>query len=272
MANIADYIEKDESLESEIQEAADKQDQRDDEGFQIPDRFRKKTKADIAASYVELEKAYSQQGNDLGSLRTTVDKMLELQSQTSSTSPEQDSTADLVTVDDLYEDADGNIRRVAREEASNEVEALKTEVEVLKRDKALSALNTKFPDWQSLAQSPEFMNWVRENDYRSRLAVQADQNFDFDAAEVLLGMYYDTNAPTEQEVVETPEVDNSQQLRDAMLESTSPPPTELVDTFSRFDLMEKRIASKRGDRKAERWLAANAESIANAYAEGRIVD
>lgn len=271
MANIADYIEKDKDLESEIQDAAEAQDQRDEDGFKIPDRFRKKTKADIAASYVELEKAYSQQGNDMGTLRQTVDQMLELQSQTQSTSPEQDSTADPVTVDDIYEDADGNIRRVARDEVSNEIDELKTEVQGLKRDKALASLNTKFPDWQTLAQSPEFMNWVRDSDYRARLAVQADQNFDFDAAEVLLGMYYDSNAPKQEQEIE-PEVDNSQQLRDAMLESTSPPPTELVDTFSRYELMEKRIASKRGDLKAERWLAANAESIANAYAEGRIVD
>jgi hypothetical protein len=36
--------------------------------------------------------------------------------------------------------------------------------------------------------------------------------------------------------------------------------------------MEKRLAAKRGDRNADHWLRSNAESIAIAYEEGRIVD
>lgn len=271
MANYADYVEKD-GLQEEIEDAAANQQQREDEGVQIPDRFRGKTKADIAASFVELEKAYSRQGNDLGALRRTVDQMLELQSQAQDASPEQGSTADPVTVDDLYEDADANIRRAAREEVSSEIKELKDELEDLRRDKALSGLNAKFPTWQQDAQSPEFLNWVQENDYRARLAVQADSNFDFDAAEILLGMYYDTNSQATEVVEETVDASTEQQFRDATLESTSPPPTELVDTYSRFELMEKRLAAKRGDLKAERWLAANSESIHKAYEEGRIVD
>ena len=57
-----------------------------------------------------------------------------------------------------------------------------------------------------------------------------------------------------------------------MLESGSPAITDLVDTYSRSELLEVRINANQGSQPAIRYLAAHANSIAQAYAEGRIVD
>jgi hypothetical protein len=57
-----------------------------------------------------------------------------------------------------------------------------------------------------------------------------------------------------------------------MLETGSPDAADIEETYSRHDLMEARLAAKRGDLKAERWLKSHSASIADAYEEGRIVD
>ncbi len=58
----------------------------------------------------------------------------------------------------------------------------------------------------------------------------------------------------------------------AQLEGGTASPHETVQTFSRSELMQKRIDAKRGNPEAESWLRQNREAVAIAYEEGRIVD
>lgn len=263
MAKYEDYVKTGE-LENEIADASANQRERDEKGRFIPDRFKGKDMTDVIKSYEELEKLNSRQAQDLGAMRKQVDELLEITQNASSPTQEPSKP---VSVDDLYEDADGVLRRVVREESSGEIAKLQKELEAMRLERKLGRLEDKFPNWREKAQTPEFLEWVKESPYRVRMVQDADAG-DFDAAEEVLGMYYELES-------EAPAVDEEKQtaaLRDGMLESPSPAPTELVDTYSRNDLLEVRLASKRGDLKAQRWLAAHSDSIAKAYEEGRIVD
>jgi len=265
MANYADYVKND--IDDEIADANANADARAKEEA-IPDRFKGKSKAEIAASFVELQAMNSKQANDLGSMRKTVDQLLELQSRKTD-SPEPAATAPPVTVDDLYDDADGQIRRLAREESSDRIAALEQQLAERDSQAGIKAITDKFPTWQEDAQTPEFLEWVREKKSRVML-IQAADALDFEAAEELLGSYYDQTPKAPED---TSKADNTQQqLRDATLESGSPAPTELVDVYSRSELMEYRIAANQGNSQAQRYLTAHADAIAVAYAEGRIVD
>jgi len=266
MANYTDYAKND--IDDEIIDAAGNQQSRDELGRFIPERFKGKSAQDIAQSYEELEKMNSRQAQDLGDMRRTVDQMLELQLQ-KPVSPAPVDTAPLVTVDDLYDDADGQIRRLAREESSSRIEALEKKLAERDAQAGVDAITSQFPTWKDDAAAPEFMDWVREKKSRVML-VQAADALDFEAAEELLGSYYDQKAKAP---VGSSAADNTQQqLRDATLESGSPAPTDLVDNYSRSALMEYRIKANQGSQAAARYLAAHADSIAQAYAEGRIVD
>lgn len=264
MAEYNDYV--DDGIGNEIDDAAANQQARDAQGRFIPERFRGKDISDVVQSYEELEKLNSRQAQDLGDMRRTVDQLLELQTQSS---PVEETTAVPMTADEFYENPDDTIRRVAREETSNEVKDLKDELTQLRLERKFEELEGKFPEWHVKSNSPEFAEWTKNSPYRTRIAQDAAQG-NFDAAEEILGMYYDSEVTAEatEEVV----VADNEQLRNAMLESGGPAPVQLVDEYSRYDLLEKRMAAKRGDLKAERWLSAHADSIAIAYAEGRIVD
>jgi hypothetical protein len=151
MANYTDYAKND--IDDEIIDAAGNQQSRDELGRFIPERFKGKSAQDIAQSYEELEKMNSRQAQDLGDMRRTVDQMLELQLQ-KPVSPAPVDTAPLVTVDDLYDDADGQIRRLAREESSSRIEALEKKLAERDAQVGVDAITSQFPTWKDDAAAP----------------------------------------------------------------------------------------------------------------------
>ena len=62
------------------------------------------------------------------------------------------------------------------------------------------------------------------------------------------------------------------QLRDASLESSSATHADTSESYSRSNLMEARLAAKRGDQNAKAWLAAHRDGIQRAYQEGTLID
>lgn len=269
MAKYDDYV-KDE-LSQEIDEAQENQRARDEEtGRFVPDRFKGKSAEEIAQSYIELEKMNSRQAQDLGQMRRTVDQLLELQSQKAS-SPEPEVTATPVTVDDIYEDPDGAFRRVAKEVTSGEVSDLRKELQQMRMERKLATFDEKFPNWREVVREAEFLDWAQASPYRMRLVQEGDSG-DLEAAEEVLGYYYESKARAEQSDEPPRQHPQAQRLRDAITESSSPAQAEVVEEFSRSELLEKRIAAQQGSLAAERWLKAHGAAIQEAYAEGRIVD
>tara|TARA_R110000765_G_scaffold121534_1_gene217816 strand:- start:3585 stop:4364 length:780 start_codon:yes stop_codon:yes gene_type:complete len=259
MARLEDYVKTD-SIESEITQAAEAQADRAE--VEIPSRFAEKSREEIAASYAELEQAFSRQGNDLGTMRKQVDELVGLQLQTTS---EQEQTP-AVTLDNLYDDADGTIQKVAERVTNSRIEGLEQKLAEAEREKAMGVLSAEHPEWQKDMQTPEFQNWVAEKPYRARLAQQAD-TWDFDAAGDLFGMYYGEKQPKQ-----PGNVQREQQLRDATLETSTAAAASFDDTYSRADLMSLRIRAKAGDEEAKSYLRNNGQVIQQAYADGRIVD
>lgn len=270
MAKYDEYAQKyQDNLEGEIDEAAVESEHRqtDNAGNELPERFRDKSPAEIARSYEELEKAFSRQGNDLGELRRTVDQFMALQSEANS-QEETSEKAEPISIDDLYDDTDNSIRRVVREEAGSRLEQLEQALAEERFNARLESLDSKYEGWREVAESPQFVEWVNSAPYRARIAAEARESMDVDAAETLLSMYYDLNQVSS----ENNERRRDEQLRQATLESSGPEQPEMVETFSRAELMQKRIAAKQGDPEATTWLKKNQERIAIAYEEGHITD
>lgn len=268
MAKYQDYVKDD--LSDEIDEAAENQEVRQknaDDGFQVPTRFKGKSPEEIARAYVELERLQSRQAQDLGSMRKTVDELVALQSQTFRP-PEVVEDDDPVTIDSMYDDAEGAISKVANKAVGRRIEALESELKETKTKSRLSEFEQKHPNWQETATDAEFLNWVSESPYRQRLAASADQ-WDFDAAEDLFGMYADLKGRAKEQEKSRK---RKKQLDDASLESSSPSVPEHEETFSRRNLLQARVSAKKGNKDARQWLADNQDSIALAYAEGRIID
>lgn len=264
MAKYEDYVKNDQ-LDEEIEDAGAAAEERQD-GATIPDRFKGKAPEDIAKSYTELEKLYSKQAQDLGRMRKTVDELIELKlpSEVHGAEPSKKP----LSTDEMLENPDESIRRVVKEESADRIAQLERELQQERINKALDKLTESFPTWKTDVQSPEMINWIQEKPYRVRLARQADAG-DMDAAADLFGSYYDTQKPKEDKEKRQ---EKKRKVLDASLETGGATVPEVVESYSRSALMEKRIAAKRGDSAAQRYLDAHASKIQQAYTEGRVVD
>lgn len=268
MAQYKDYVKaQNDAIDEEIVEASEAQEERISiEGVpdSVLDRFDGKTGADVLKSYAELERAYSEQGNTMGALRKSFDEYVSLQSQPSEPTPAYEP----VTADEMYEDPDNAVARVVQKQTGDKLKELEDELSKVRMDNKISDFARKFPDARTVAHSEEFAAWVKGSPYRQRLAQNADA-YDFDAAEELFGLYNDST----QTVADNKQArKRDQQLRDASLESGSPEGAQLDDTFSRADIIDAKLRAKYGERDAQTWLRKNAEAIAIAYEEGRVVD
>jgi hypothetical protein len=268
MARYEDYVKaQNEALDEEIHEASEAQEQR-----QVPEgvpesvlkRFDGKSQAEVLQSYAELEQAFSQQGNKMGELRKSFDEYVTLQSQQSEPAQEYEP----VTADDLYDDPDNAVARVVQKQTGEKLKELEEELNKAKMQTRIAEFERKFPDARNIAASHEFAKWVQGSPYRARLAQQAD-SYDFDAAEELFGLYSDSTQSKDDSQKASR---RDQQLRDASLESASPESAKLDDVFSRADIIQAKLQAKYGNSEAKVWLQKNAEAIAIAYEEGRVVD
>lgn len=266
MAKYEDYVKKQGSqLSDEIDEAARRAQERDaDEG--VPERFKGKSKAEIAKAWEEADRALARQGNELGSLRKSVED-LSTELRQSREAPRPEKTP--VTLDDIYDNADGTLRRVIKEESDSRIEALEKDLQqtrlALQVADARRTFEAAHPDYKEVIGDPEFMEWVKASTVRTQLAVVADQG-NFDAANELFSTY---KALKEAKVQRS--APRSTDARKVSLERSGGATPAPEKTFSRSELQEKRIAAQRGDVQASRWLTAHDADIRAAYAEGRLV-
>lgn len=270
-----DYVKSqegnDDALDTEITQAAEQTEVRRNVPDSVVSRFDGKSIDDVLEAYANAERKISEQGDTIGKLRKTSDQLLELQLQAPNTpvgSTDDDPVDEPLTVDALYEDADGVLDRKVAKATKATREELGQELALLRAARTEAALTEQYPKWRADIQDPEFGEWVASSTYRQRLAA-AGNSYDMDAATDLLDMWND-HKNRSQEAVATQT--RERQLDAATLESSSPEGFEPEETFSRLDLMNKRIAAKRGNREAEDWLRAHSAAIHLAYREERVTD
>lgn len=266
MARLEDYLPKtDDKLGDEISDAVIKTEERQAAPPTIPSRFEGKSAEEIADSYVNLERKFSQQGNDLGDMRKQVDALMRQSVENSTANANTQEETAPVTVDELYEDPEKAIEKVIQRKLQPQLEAQEQRLQTHASERQQAKLDTEYDGWREEVKTPEFSEWLEGSSYRQRMAAAVREYGDFDAAGDLLAQYYDTQKAT---ATEKPKPD----VASATLETAGAQYSEPVEKFSRTELMTVRIRAKQGDRAASMWLDGHRDAIGKAYAEGRIVD
>lgn len=131
----------------------------DDIADDLPVKFKGKTAKEIAQSALEAEKLIGRQGKELGELRNIVDGYIKGQlGQANVGEKKEDKTTD--------PQMEAGLRAIRK---------METEL----------ALRDSHPDYKEVVQKPEFMEWIGKSKVRSKLLMQADKDYDLDAAEEL---------------------------------------------------------------------------------------
>ena len=233
----------------------------DEHGTGLPPKYEGKTIQDVIDMHKNLESAYGRMANDLGTQRKLTDRLLDLKrtDDLSQNSPEplpEVSSTDLL--DNPTQALDTYLG--AREQrVAADTEARLSGIEsTLAQDK----FNSKHPNYEVTANSPEFAAWVNLSPLRVRVAQQAIDG-DFNAADELLDEY--SLATTQVATKDKP----LEEARQAGLTSSQASPESAAQsgkkTYRRADLI--RFKLEHPEQYAD---SGYQKEILAAYAEGRV--
>lgn len=219
----------------------------------IPQQYRGKSAADLIKMHQEAESRIGQQGEEVGKLRSVVDDFI--LKQTKSTEPEEAEEID------FFADPDKAVEhKIANHPTLKQLEQLGVQ---MKQSQTLSALQQKHPDLKEVAGSSDFQNWVLASNVRKKLYDQANNGYDYDAADELFSTWKEIRNVAKQ-TVEVERKERKQALNAASTGgasgSTEAPSKKIYRRSDIIELMRK---------DPQRYQSMSNE-IMKAYQEGRV--
>jgi len=158
----------------------------------VPEKYRGKSVQDIVRMHQEAEKLLGKQSSEVGELRKVVDSYIQTQlsQQQAPQQPEQDDDYDFFT------DPDKAVSRAI--ENHPKIKEAEQYTQQYKKATALSQLQSKHPDMQQILQDNRFAEWIKGSKIRTQLFVQADQQYDYEAADELFTLWKDRQTTVKQ--------------------------------------------------------------------------
>lgn len=242
-----DEVETEEAVSEEVEVAAEPDTE------ELPQHYRGKTPAELIKMHQEAESRLGQQGEEVGKLRSIVDDFI--LKQTKSNEPDEAEEID------FFADPDKAVEhKIANHPTLKQLEQLGAQMQ---QSQTLSALQQKHPDLKEIAVSPEFQKWIMGSKVRQQLYEQANNQYNYDAADELFSTWKEIRNVTKQ-TVEVERKERKQALNAASTGgasgSTEAPSKKI---YRRADIIElMRTDPKR--------YQAMSNEIMQAYRENRV--
>ena len=187
-----DTVEEPQEAPEETQEAPEENPQEESE---VPEKYRGKSVEELVQMHQELEKFSGKQSTEVGELRKLVDDHIQTQlSQQQAPQPQpQDDDEDDV---DFFVDPKTAVSRAI--DNHPKIREAQAYTEQAKKQAALAQLQQNHPDMEQVLQDPKFAEWIKASKVRTRLFVEADQNYDYDSAHELFSLWKDKNQVVQQ--------------------------------------------------------------------------
>lgn len=225
----------------------------------LPEKYRGKSAADLAKMHANLEELMGRQSQEVGELRQAFDEMVKssiLQKQQPAPEPEAAEEVD------FWSDPEGSIKRAIQNDPSIR-QAQQLTAEMAKRQ-SLEALKSTHPDMKEILTDTKFQDWVGKSKIRQQLFAQADQNYDFEAANELFSLWKE-RAQVAKQAEAMDKQSRKQEVKQASTGSarSNPEGRQTKKIYRRRDIIELM------NRDPKRYEALQPE-IMKAYAEGRV--
>jgi hypothetical protein len=237
----------------ESQEVAQEEEPQQD----IPEKYRGKSMEEIVKMHQEAEKLLGKQSSEVGQLRSVVDEYIQAQLSNQQAPVQQQEEDDV----DFFVDPEKAVARAIENHPKiKEAEAYTAQN---KRQTALSQLQSKHPDMQEILNDNGFAEWVKGSKIRTQLFVQADQSYDYDAADELFSLWKERAGVAQQTVAV------EKQARKQQLKAANTGNARGTGEGSRKKVYRRADIIKLMKTDPERYSALS-EEIFQAYAEGRV--
>lgn len=222
---------------------------------ELPDRYRNKSLEDIIKMHQEAEKVIGRQAQEVGEVRKLADELIK-QNLGAKQQPVEKEEPEVDFFDDpkkaIQKTIEAHPDVLAAREASTQFKALQTKQKLV----------TAHPDFEQIAQSEDFANWVKSSPVRIGLYAKADAEFDFDSANELLSTYKELRSIRTKQVEQQATAARQQTMKAAQVDSGGTGESS-KRVYRRADLIRLKMTDP------ARYDALSEEIMA-AYAEGRV--
>jgi hypothetical protein len=252
--------DKVDAIENEVNEIQQEPEveQPQPEESNLPDKYQGKSLEEVVQMHQEAEKLLGRQSSEVGELRKVVDDYIS--SQTPTPAPQQQTVEPEDDID-YFTDPQGAVNRAI--ENHPKIREAEQYTAQYKKQSSLATLQTKHPDMQTILQDPKFAEWIKASKIRTQLFVQADQQYDADAADELFSLWKERKTVAQQ-TAQVEKQARKQQVRAANTgNARGSAEGSRKKVYRRADI----IKLMRTD--PDRYQALSDEIMA-AYAEGRV--
>ena len=253
----------DERLEEEEQQEPEQSDDFDNDPVEqetqseVPDKYKGKSAEDLVRMHQEAEKLLGRQSSEVGELRQVVDSYIQTQL-SNQQAPQQQETVDEV---DFFSDPEEAVKRaIDNHPKIREAENISKQYQ---KTTALSQLQQDHPDMQNILTDDKFAEWIKGSKIRTQLYVQADKQYDYEAAHELFTLWKERKQVVQQ-TANAEKQGRKQAVKNASTgAATGSSETKTRKIYRRADI----IKLMRTD--PERYQSLSDE-IMKAYQEGRV--
>ena len=224
----------------------------------IPEKYQGKSVEELVQMHQELEKFSGKQSTEVGELRKVVDDFIQSQTELSEQAPQQQQQDEEF---DFFVDPENAVNKAI--ENHPKIKQAEEYAFIQKKQAALAQLQTDHPDMEQVLQDPQFAEWIKGSKIRTQLFVQADQQYDYDAAHELFSLWKERSNVAKQ----TASVEK--QARKNTLKSASTGDARGAAENSRRKIYRRADIIKLMKTDPERYQSLSDE-ILKAYAEGRV--
>ena len=221
----------------------------------LPEKYQNKSLQEVVQMHQEAEKLLGKQSSEVGELRGVVDDYI--QTQLKQQAPVQQQEDDT----DFFVDPQAAVNRAI--ENHPKIQEANKVTQRYRKETALAELSKKHPEMDSILKDANFAEWIKASKIRTQLFVQADQQYDYDAADELLSLWKE-RASVAQQTVAVEKQARKQQVKSASTgNARGTGQTQRKKQYRRADIIK--LMKTDPDR-----YAALSEEIFQAYAEGRV--
>jgi hypothetical protein len=252
---VAEQVTETPVVEQEVQQEVQAEPE-----YSPPEKYAGKTLEDVINMHQNVEKAFGRQGQEVGQQRQVIDQLM----QQSQAGQATETTEEAVSFEDTFYDDPAKAVNSAIENHPEIVKAREGNAKSAQTAN-LTQLESTHPDFMDVVGDSSFQKWVGESGIRTELFRRADANYDFNAANELLGTWKQISM-----IGKTKQVNKAEKVkRQKAMRQTSSETRSSGDSvggkkmYRRSDL----ITLQRTD--PERY-ASLSDEIMSAYAEGRV--
>ncbi len=224
----------------------------------VPEKYQGKSMEEVVQMHQEAEKLLGRQSSEVGELRKVVDDYIS--NQTPTQAPQQQHVEPEDDID-YFTDPQGAVNRAI--ENHPKIKEAEQYTAQYKKQSSLSTLQAKHSDMQQILGDPKFAEWIKASKIRTQLFVQADQQYDADAADELFSLW------KERKTVAKQTANVERQARKQTLKAASTGNARGSAEGTRRKVYRRADIIKLMKNDPDRYQAMSEEIMA-AYAEGRV--